>query len=156
MGLSQLVDWLLVTALFITLSLLAAPESVAGRWLIKRLTPVGVWVVSQIRPEPAFDQAADEWFKLLRREQLRVDLRRLSLLIASDMHMSATRQLGNRLAYESVRHDLQATRFLVPLAAGDIAADWSSAPGPTSTAEWSSSYSRRGSSVETLEISWRS
>jgi hypothetical protein len=44
-----------------------------------------------------------------RRQQLCADLRRVEHLVKTDSYMSATRQLGNRLAYEQLRDELRRT-----------------------------------------------
>jgi hypothetical protein len=155
MDLHQLVYWLSATALLLAVPLLSRPRSMVRRFLYRQLSRLGAWTLERVRPEPHVDPAAQDWFRLLRREQLSRDLRRLQLLLVTDMHMSATRQLGNRLAYDSVLRDLNALRELLPTASAESAlATWN----PTSTqlsAAWGSD-SRRSSSVETLEISWRS
>jgi hypothetical protein len=46
----------------------------------------------------------------LRREKLIADVQRLRRLVATDMAMSATRQLGNRIAYASLVAELEAMR----------------------------------------------
>lgn len=156
MDLHQLIYGLSVMGLILAAPLLGRPQSLARRLLGRQLSRLGVWVLAQVRPEPHADPAAEEWFRLLRREQLRVDLRRLQLLLVTDMHMSATRQLGNRLAYDSVLRDLTALRALL-LAPTEAAVDsWQAASMPTYSAPTWGSESRRGSNVETLEISWRS
>ena len=67
------------------------------------------WADRHARPEPDVDDdpiASRELRETLRIEQLYADLDRLRHLVATDTYMSATRQLGNRLAYEQLRQEL--------------------------------------------------
>lgn len=151
--LHQLGYWLLVTIFFIVLPLLLRTGSrsrghinrVLKRWLatlIERLTPVDV-------PDPL----AAQLFELGRRERLRSDLERLRRILASDMGMSATRQLGNRLAYRQLLADLaeseraaEADPFGTP--------DWLMPAVPHGVAVSSSRAGEYRPVVETLDIRW--
>jgi hypothetical protein len=103
------------------------------------------------------DQEAVELFQVLRRQRLFADLRRIEHLIATDTWMSATRQLGNRLAYEQLLDDLKHTPDVLP-----------AIPGMSEINNWTASAStdqptfpvtgygpRSTSKVEILEIGWR-
>lgn len=165
MDLHRLVYGLCLAGLILAAPLLGNPGSWLRRLLARQLARLGGWLLVQVRPEPHVDPAAEEWFRVLRGDQLRVDLRRLQLLLLTDMHMSATRQLGNRLARDSVLRDLQALGAVSPLsvAAGEArrqATHWDVTDRNTpvqpsySTSTWGASS--RGANVETLDISWRS
>lgn len=49
------------------------------------------------------------WHVLTRRERLVADLARVQRLLATDIGMSATRQLGNRLAHDQLLRELRET-----------------------------------------------
>ncbi|MCE3277133.1 MAG: hypothetical protein K0R13_2988 [Propionibacteriaceae bacterium] len=103
------------------------------------------------------DQEADELWRAARRQQLCADLRRVEHLIATDTWMSATRQLGNRLAYEQLLDDLKHTPDVLPPIPGMSEINsWTPA---TSTAEPvipDTGYGTRNApKIEILEIGWR-
>ena len=69
------------------------------------------------RPDDV-DQEAEELWRAARRERLCADLRRVERLIATDTWMSATRQRGNRLAYQQLLDDLRHTPDVLPAIPG--------------------------------------
>lgn len=84
------------------------------RWIDPYVRRLGllVWrqVVTQDEPDPATLQRwAEE-----RLERLRSDLERVRRLVQDDDWMSATRQVGNRLAYERLVVDVRAAEREVP------------------------------------------
>jgi hypothetical protein len=108
-------------------------------------------------PDPDPDREAEELRWVLRRQQLCADLRRIEHLIATDTWMSATRQLGNRLAYKQLLDDLKHTPDVLP-----------AIPGMRETNNWTAYASadhpaipvigygpRSAPKVEILEIGWR-
>ena len=93
-------------------------------WVWKRIRPYArrlglrVWrqVVAEDEPDPALLQRwAEE-----RLARLRTDLERVRRLLLDDEWMSATRQVGNRLAYERLVVDVRAAGRAVPAALVDI------------------------------------
>ena len=108
------------------------------------------------RPDDV-DQEADELRRAARRQQLCADLRRVEHLIATDTWMSATRQRGNRLAYEQLLDDLKQTPDVLPRIPG--MSELNSWTAATSTAEPTTpdiGYSTRNApTVEILEFGWR-
>ena len=68
---------------------------------------------------------------------------RVRRLLATDMTMSATRQVGNRLAYAWLQEELKRTPDLYP------------AMVPTRSVHLISRNTQHGSTVEILEIGWR-
>ena len=64
--------------------------------------PSGGALVDRLSRPGDLDREAVELSQVLRRQRLCADLRRVEHLIATDTWMSATRQLGNRLAYEQL------------------------------------------------------
>ena len=72
-----------------------------------RLAPYAkrVWAALLEREGPD-DLVLQRW-ALIRLDQLRHDLERVRRLLADDAWMTATRQTGNRLAYEHLLHDVR-------------------------------------------------
>lgn len=68
------------------------------------------------RPEhsPVWEQEHAELWLMARRKQLSEDLQRIEQLLRHDERMSATRQLGNRLAREQLRASLARIPDLLP------------------------------------------
>ena len=65
-----------------------------------RLTPVGTRLWRQVVVDDEPDEATLQRWALERLERLRADLARVRRILLDDAWMSATRQVGNRLAYE--------------------------------------------------------
>jgi len=106
--------------------------------------------------EDAGETEMTHWLAHERRLRLGADLRRVELLLRTDMTKSATRQLGNRLAYEQLLDDLRRLPEAEPaMAAAAVLSSWHGAAG-----EVSSQFVRAGDSagspvVEILEIGWQ-
>ena len=77
-----------------------------GRRLVARLERLA----EQLHPEEEPDPLVEALRAQLRREKLVADVQRLRRLVAHDAGMSATRQLGNRIAYASLVAELEALR----------------------------------------------
>jgi len=155
--LHELGAWLIVACLFIAIPLLTQRRPFARRIAGKLLSRLGAWAIDRARPEPEFDQLADDLSKVIRRERLRADVQRLQRVIATDMSMSATRQLGNRLAYEWVLRDLTNLRCPSHLMnIGGAIDSWNDSGIPIQTTGLVSSHdTQRAPKVETLDIGWR-
>lgn len=142
--------WLALAAFFIALVLLTRP-AISGALLAW----VSSWASERFTPVEEYDPIADDLYQALRRERLRADLARLERLVATDENMSATRQLGNRLAYAWLlreRERLGGLRDAPPSPAAAYHRD----AGSTSAHTAGQSYtSQRGSNVEVLELGWR-
>jgi hypothetical protein len=177
----QLYSWLIALALLIALPLLVTSRAARRRLVDLRLTPWGRRLVDHLTPTPEVDVLAADLARVLRKEQLLVHLARLRRLLLTDMNMSATRQLGNRLAYEWLQRELTrlgdvpsfpgraipSSRFSSssPHRSGwsgeDPLSDWDytegdpAAPTPEPTAA-PLGYSPRPRQVEILEIGRRS
>ena len=108
------------------------------------------------RPDDV-DQEADELWRAARRQQLCADLRRVEQLIATDTWMSATRQLGNRLAYEQLLDDLKHTPDVLPVIPGmNEINSWTPATATAQPATPDTGYGPRNApKIEILEIGWR-
>jgi hypothetical protein len=154
----QLAYWLFSIALiivpFVLYEALARqePDGRFGRW--------SAWAAARTEADPEEsddDHLAADLVVVLRRERLVRDLQRVQHLVATDTWMSATRQIGNRMAYEQLLHDIRALpepAFPGPLAAGSTG--WST-PVFAGAAPAAPGYgSGRGSTVETLDVHlWR-
>ena len=102
----QLGSWIIALALLIALPLLLTSRALSRRVLDLHLTPLGRRLVESLTPAPEVDVLAADLARVIRKEQLLVHLARLRRLLLTDMNMSATRQLGNRLAYEWLQREL--------------------------------------------------
>lgn len=104
--LEQFSSWLVVALFVVVIAVVLTrqPQTDSDRW--ERLA---AWADRHSRPEVDFDDdpiATGELRETLRIEKLYADLDRLRHLVATDTYMSATRQLGNRLALEQLRQEL--------------------------------------------------
>jgi hypothetical protein len=125
--------------------------------LRKQMSRLGGALVDRLSRPGDPDQEAVELSQVLRRQRLCADLRRVEHLIATDTWMSATRQLGNRLAYEQLVDDLKHTPDVLPAIPGmSEINNWTTS---TSTAEPAIPIpgygSRSAAKIEILEIGWR-
>jgi hypothetical protein len=120
---SEVVSWLVVAAVLALIPLLP----VAGEAVRRRLSPHVVRLferaVAALQPEDEPDPFLEAVRAQMRREKLVADVTRLRRLLAEDMAMSATRQLGNRIAYASLVAELEALRD-VSTGRGDIPTGW--------------------------------
>lgn len=101
------VDLVTIAALFALAVVVSYPRP--RTWMVA----LGAEFVSRFgRPEhpPAWELENAELWLMTRREQLTENLRRIEFLLLHDQAMSATRQLGNRLA----RDQLVASLALIP------------------------------------------
>jgi hypothetical protein len=157
----QLGYWLLALTLFVAVPLLTTRQPVARHFVGERLNRLGAWAADRVTPVPEVDQLADDLSRILRVEKLRCDVRRLQRIIATDMAMSATRQLGNRIAYNWLLTELERTRNLSQATAGDGSANSWRVQAATrdlrpTEAKWSSGYDpQHRTNVEVLDIRWK-
>ncbi|HYP43826.1 MAG TPA: hypothetical protein VEQ66_01335 [Propionibacteriaceae bacterium] len=141
-----------VACVVIPLLLRSPPVRRACRRWLRRL---GDWAVSQFEQIPERDPLAEEMFNAFRRERLRADIQRLERLLATDTSMSATRQLGNRLAYEWLLRELRDLRASAP-AYAEVAWDKPTAWTAPRTAEVTAGRDwGHAPTVEVLEIGWK-
>ena len=128
------------------------------------MSRVGGVILNRLsRPADDLDQQGDldgereELSRVLRRERLCADLRRVERLIATDTWMSATRQLGNRLAYEQLLDDLRHTPDVLPAIPGiSEINNWTTTASTVQQAFPESGYGPRNApKIEILEIGWR-
>lgn len=142
--------------LLITIRLLALHPAIR-RALSRLMSRLGLRILDWVSPAPEFDQVADDLSRALRRQRLRADVRRLQRILATDMSMSATRQMGNRLAYAWLVRELDKdTRDLAYSFLDDEPVnDWNVA-GPSRMRDLARNhYAPRAPQVEILEIGWK-
>jgi hypothetical protein len=130
-----------------------------GTPLGKRMSGLGGLILDRISRPPDHhpDREAEELRGVLRRQQLCADLRRVEHLIATDSWMSATRQLGNRLAYEQLLDDLRHTPDVLPAIPGmSEINNWTAFASTVEPAVPVTGYRPQSASkIEILEIGWR-
>lgn len=123
----------------------------------KQMSRLGGVILDILSKPDDVDQEAEELSRAARRERLCADLRRVEHLIATDTWMSATRQLGNRLAYEQLLDDLKHTPDVLPAIPGmNEINSWTPATATAQPATPDTGYSTRNApKIEILEIGWR-
>jgi hypothetical protein len=144
-------DGLVSIALMLGLLLLAVP------FVRKQIGRLGGVILDRLSQPGDFDREAEELSRVLRRQQLCADLRRVEHLITCDTWMSATRQLGNRLAYEQLLDDLRHTPDVFPAISGISEINsWSTSASTVQPAIPVTGYGSRSTpKIEILEIGWR-
>lgn len=140
------VDLVIIAILFVIALMLTYDRPRA--WLFRR---AALFAARYGRPEHTADwelEHAELWL-MARRKQLTEDLRRIERLLLHDASMSATRQLGNRLARDQLIVSLARIPDLVPGRDRSYAYEpmvyESAAPSPALAA--------RGTRVEVLDVS---
>jgi hypothetical protein len=151
----EIPQYVIVFGFFVALGLLSRPMS--WRLLARLATCVDDWAAAHSKETDDDPDRDDDALLMYRRDRLCADLRRIEHLLATDMWMSATRQLGNRLAYDQLIDELRHIPD-VPSSFETQTLDWwnESKPQPV----WGSSrttngYSAKTPAVEVLEIGWR-
>jgi hypothetical protein len=121
------------------------------------MSRLGGVILDRLSRPSDMDREAEELSRVLRRQQLCADLRRVEHLIATDTWMSATRQLGNRLAYEQLLDDLKHTPDVLPAIPGiSEINNWTASASTVQPAIPVTSYGPRNApNIEILEIGWR-
>ena len=104
---SELNEWLAIVALFVVLPVLTWPETL--RALARLAARVNDWAAAHTAPTQERDDDEEELWLTYRTRKLCADLARVEHLVATDSAMSATRQLGNRLAYAQLIDNLNHT-----------------------------------------------
>ncbi|GAA1427217.1 hypothetical protein GCM10009616_03730 [Microlunatus lacustris] len=107
---SQLFSWLMVVVALVALPLLSVAAEAARRRLGPPVLRLGERVAAALEPEDELDPFLEAVRAQARQQKLVADVQRLRRLVATDMAMSATRQLGNRIAYASLVAELEALR----------------------------------------------
>jgi hypothetical protein len=143
---------LIVVGLLVVLLLLRIPTT---RRVLARLgRRVGDWVTTHWTRAEESDWAEDELWQMERRRKLCADLRRVEQLLATDTRMSATRQLGNRIAYHRLVDDLRHTPVVLPTIFQTFGSWDESTIEPPSRWLPNAGYSPQPPKVEILDIGW--
>jgi|SRR5215211_451581 len=154
MDIASLDDLLLALGLLVVVALLSRPQT--QRLLARLARRIGDWATDRFErtEEPDPDQA--ELWLIEKRRKLSADLRRVEHLVATDTWMSATRQLGNRLAYRQLVEDLRQTPEVYPAFAPFASSDSSDESTDLlgSARHLRAGYAARSPQVEVLEIGW--
>ena len=119
------------------------PLRTATRPLLDRLS---ARLSSVTEPDP---ETVELW-TCVRRQRLEADLARIHRLIADDAGMSATRQLGNRLAYAQLVDELARTPV-----SEVVLNPWTTPAGTPPTPGFDDAPSSPASNVEVLELGRR-
>jgi hypothetical protein len=97
--------------IFLLVLTLAMPRRIVVR-IARR---VGEWAAAHRRQTEEWDDPEEQQLWLIeRRRKLYADLRRIEHLLATDEWMSATRQRGNRIAYNRLVDDLRRIPDVLP------------------------------------------
>jgi hypothetical protein len=141
----------------VLLAMMLAPVLLAIPFVRKHIGRLGGVILGRLNQPRDFDWEAEELSRVLRRQQLCADLRRVEHLIATDTWMSATRQRGNRLAYEQLLDDLRHTPDVFPAFSGiSEISSWTTSASTVQPAIYVTGYgSRSAPKIEILEIGWR-
>ncbi len=146
--LEQLSSWVVV-ALFFAVAIFVAVHR-PRQPVADRFEQFADWAAKHSGPDPDFDDdpiEVAEMRETLRAEKLYADLDRLRHLVATDTYMSATRQLGNRLAYQQLRKEL------ATLSHSDRVPAMIGSGQPMDTSAVLISRDHRG--PESLDVRWR-
>ena len=143
------VDLIIIAILFVIAVLLTRDRSRA--WLIAQGSEIaGRYGRPEHTPEWELEHA--ELWLMARRRQLSEDLARIERLLLHDASMSATRQLGNRLARDQLLVSLARIPDVLPGRDRSFVYE----PLPYETSAASPALGRRAASVEVLDVGgWR-
>jgi hypothetical protein len=142
---------LAIFSVLVVLLLIRIPPT--RRLLIRLARRVGDYAMSHWKRADERDQDEAELWLMERRRRLCADLRRVEHLLATDMWMSATRQRGNRIAYNRLVDDLRHMPVVLPTISQTFGTWDESDIAPPS--RWlTAGYSPQPPTVEILEIGW--
>jgi hypothetical protein len=122
-------SWLIVVAAFVVLPVLSRPAAVR---LLRRLAErAGEWSRARAERKARIDPEQEKLWLWSKRRRLCIALDRIEHLVATDSWMSATRQLGNRLAYHQLVDELRRTPDVFPTSLDAPIVDLWAEPLPT-------------------------
>jgi hypothetical protein len=147
-------EYLIAFTLFVVLPLLSRP----GTWrvLARLASRLDDWTTARDRRTDDQERDDDDLWLMHKRDKLSADLRRVEHLLATDMWMSATRQLGNRLAYDQLVDELRHIPEVFPISFQPQVLDsWDESQVERLwRAPAVNGYSAQPSTVEILDIGW--
>jgi hypothetical protein len=145
---------LVVLVVFVGLLLLTEPRP--RRVVVRLARRFGDWVTTHRQQTEEWDPEEQQMWLLERRRKLCADLSRVEHLLATDEWMSATRQRGNRIAYNRLVDDLRRIPDVFPTIFQSQTFDpWDEpATDPRFTGLLNGGPATQGRTVEVLEIGW--
>jgi hypothetical protein len=147
---TELSESSVVLVLIVALVLITRP---VGRRALGRLgRGVRGWATSHFERAEERDSDEDQLWLMERRRKLCADLRRVEHLLATDTWMSATRQRGNRIAYDRLIDDLRRTPDVSPAIFETFGSWHESTIEPRSRWLTNDGISQRPRTVEVLDI----
>ena len=151
----QLGYWLFCSVLVLTPILVRVPF--VRRAVVEWASRLGVPEEEPAESVDEFGHFPAAWYAVSRRQRLLADVERLRRLLATDMGMSAVRQLGNRLAYDQLLHELrELPEPLTPAPVSRAVDSWSiPTPPPPVMAGGEDHRWHPVGNVETLDFGWR-
>jgi hypothetical protein len=105
-------SWLIVVLAFVVLPFLTRPT--ASRILRELAERTDEWAQTRASRRARVDPEQEKLWLWSKRRRLCAALDRIEHLLATDSWMSATRQLGNRLAYDQLVEELRRTPDVFP------------------------------------------
>lgn len=150
----ELTKSFVVIALFVGLLLLTRP--LGWRVFVRLARPIGNWAMTHFKRAEEWDSDERDLWLMEKRRRLCADLRRVEHLLATDTWMSATRQRGNRIAYDQLVEDLRQTPDVFPtiFQTQTFNASDEFPAGAPSTGLATIGSATQGRTVEILEIGW--
>jgi len=172
-------SWLIVVLAFVVLPFLTRPTAI--RLLRELAERTDEWAQARAVRKARVDPEQEKLWLWSKRRRLCAALDRIEHLLATDSWMSATRQLGNRLAYDELVEELRRTPDVFPASLDAPIVDLWAEPLPVRSrrrsparrpqdsrdrwdvrdfeAGWSAPAAlgsvSRAATVEVLEIGWR-
>jgi hypothetical protein len=137
--------------------LLLLTKAMPRRAVVRIARRVGEWAAAHRQQTEEWDDPEEQQLWLIeRRRKLYADLRRIEHLLATDEWMSATRQRGNRMAYDRLVDDLRRIPDVFPTILQTQTFDpWAE---PTTDVRFSglltNGSTTQGRTVEVLELGW--
>ncbi len=155
MNMAALNGWLMAFGLLVVLSLLSRPG--LQRVVVPLAERISLWAAARAERTEDWDPDEAELWLVEKRRKLTADLRRIEHLLTIDSSMSATRQLGNRLAHRQLVDDLRRIPEVLPAALAPFQAfeSWNDSADIFESARYiRTGYVSRSPQIETLEIGW--
>src|SRR4051794_5156690 len=113
------------------------------------------WAVAHAERAARPDPEAEELYRVVRRQRLCADIERVGRLVATDSWMSATRQLGNRLAYDTLLHELRLMPPPLTAVQYGVAERWNDPTPLWAAPPTSGGHHPRTPAVEVIDLGWR-
>jgi len=155
MNMAALNEWLIAFGLLAVMGILSRPG--IQHVLMPLAQRLGLWATTRQERMEEWDPDEAELWLVEKRRRLSADLCRIERLLATDSWMSATRQLGNRLAYRQLVDDLRHMPDVLPAALAPFQpfTSWDDSADLGESARYiRTGYASRPPQIEVLEIGW--